>query len=68
VLFLGELPEFRCDECDDVSMGFLMLAVGTLAGALLVGWRLRRYLRGVGDAEERKPFRPPIFTDWPPRS
>jgi hypothetical protein len=44
---------------------FLLLAVGTLGVALFVGWLLRRYLRGIGDAEERKPFRPPIFTDWP---
>jgi hypothetical protein len=47
---------------------FVLLAVGTLGVALFVGWVLRRYLRGVGDAEERKPFRPPIFTDWPPHS
>jgi hypothetical protein len=46
-------------------MGFILLALGTLGGALLVGWWLRRYLRGVGDTEEGKPFRPPIFTDWP---
>ena len=56
------------DECDDVSMGYLVLAVLTLGVALLGGWWLRRYLRGVGDAEERRPFRPPIFTDSPPRS
>jgi hypothetical protein len=49
-------------------MEFLLLTVGTLGVALLVGRRLRRYMRGVGDAEERKPFRPPIFTDTPPWS